>query len=102
LGSSFSLIATLLFFYILFDLFVYGNKGKKSPYIIKTVYRLELLRCYLNNMIYVDQFKQLKASGFESIEIVWRNKRKFSSIIINNLFIDYLMNLYTNFDEAYS
>jgi cytochrome c oxidase subunit 1 len=49
-GSHISLIATILFFYIVFDIFVYGKLGKKSPYAIKLLTELQLL-----NLLFVDK-----------------------------------------------
>lgn len=40
-GSSISLIATLVFFYVVYDLFVYGNQGLKSPYTLKYITQME-------------------------------------------------------------
>jgi len=41
-GSSISIIATLLFFYIIFDMFVYGKAGRKAPYVIKVLTQMQL------------------------------------------------------------
>lgn len=42
LGSSISLIATLFFFYVVFDMFVYGLKGRKAPFSIKILTQMQL------------------------------------------------------------
>ena len=42
LGSSISLVATLIFFYVVFDIFVYGKLAKKSPYAIKILTQMQL------------------------------------------------------------
>jgi cytochrome c oxidase subunit 1 len=42
LGSSISLIATLLFFYVVFDIFVYGKSAKKAPYAIKILTQMQI------------------------------------------------------------
>jgi cytochrome c oxidase subunit 1 len=42
LGSNISIIATLVFFYILFDMFVYGTEVKISPYKIKILTEIRL------------------------------------------------------------
>lgn len=42
LGSSISLIATLLFFYVVFDLFVYGKVAKKAPYALKILTQMQI------------------------------------------------------------
>ena len=41
-GSSISIVATLVFFYILFDMFVYGLPGRKSPYSLKILTEMRL------------------------------------------------------------
>lgn len=41
-GSSISFLATILFFYIVFDMFVHGEGGKKSPYTIKLLTKIQL------------------------------------------------------------
>ena len=41
-GSSVSLVATLIFFYVVFDMFVYGLAGRKAPYTIKVLTQMEL------------------------------------------------------------
>jgi len=40
-GSSISIIATLLFFYIIFDIFAYGHLGKKAPYSLKILTQMQ-------------------------------------------------------------
>jgi cytochrome c oxidase subunit 1 len=44
-GSTVSLFATFIFFYIVYDMLVYGMKGRKSPYALKVVTQYQL--CYL-------------------------------------------------------
>jgi cytochrome c oxidase subunit 1 len=41
-GSSISIVATLLFFYIIFDMFIYGKTGRKAPYAIKVLTQMQL------------------------------------------------------------
>ncbi len=41
-GSSISVIATLIFFYAIFDMFVYGKTGRKAPYAIKVLTQMQL------------------------------------------------------------
>jgi len=36
------MIATLLFFTIIFDMFVYGKAGRKAPYVIKVLTQMQL------------------------------------------------------------
>jgi heme/copper-type cytochrome/quinol oxidase subunit 2 len=42
LGSSISIIATLVFFYVIFDMFVYGVAGRKAPYSISILTEMRL------------------------------------------------------------
>ena len=42
IGSTISLIASLVFFYVIFDMFVYGKVGQKSPYSIKFLTKMQL------------------------------------------------------------
>ena len=42
LGSSISVIATLLFVYIIYDMLVYGKKGERAPYSIKLITQAQL------------------------------------------------------------
>ncbi len=52
LGSSISLIATLLFFYVVFDLFVYGKVAKKAPYAIKILTQMQISELLLKQTKY--------------------------------------------------
>jgi len=36
-GSTISLVATLVFFYVIFDMFVYGKAGLKAPYAVNVL-----------------------------------------------------------------
>jgi cytochrome c oxidase subunit 1 len=47
-GSSISIIATLVFFYVIFDMFVYGAIGRKSPYSIKILTEMRLSGLLIN------------------------------------------------------
>jgi len=47
-GSSISIIATLCFFYIIFDMFVYGKAGRKAPYAVKFLTQLQLSKILLS------------------------------------------------------
>jgi len=42
-GSAISLTGTLLFFYVVFEMFVYGKKGRKSPYVVTSLTLLQLV-----------------------------------------------------------
>jgi len=57
-GSSISIVATLLFFYIIFDMFVYGEIGRKAPYAIKILTQMQLSQVLI-----------LKKKNFNSIFI---------------------------------
>ena len=41
-GSTISLIATIFFFYVVFDMLVYGKKGRKAPYVISIITQMQL------------------------------------------------------------
>ena len=41
-GSSISVIATLVFFYTVYDMFVYGKAGRKAPYAIKILTQMQV------------------------------------------------------------
>ena len=41
-GSTISLIATIFFFYVVFDMLVYGKKGRKAPYAISIITQMQL------------------------------------------------------------
>jgi hypothetical protein len=47
IGSSISLVATLIFLFVVFDMFVFGLKGRKAPYTIKFLTKMELLAIIL-------------------------------------------------------
>ncbi len=61
LGSSISVIATLLFFFIVFDLFVYGKIGRKAPYSLKILTQIQL------SQILVSQTKQKNSIILKSL-----------------------------------
>jgi cytochrome c oxidase subunit 1 len=44
-GSTVSLFATFIFFYVVYDMLVYGGAGRKAPYALKIITELQL--CYL-------------------------------------------------------
>jgi cytochrome c oxidase subunit 1 len=48
IGSSISLVATLIFFFVVFDMFVRGNPSVRSPYSIKLLTKLKLLSLVMN------------------------------------------------------
>jgi heme/copper-type cytochrome/quinol oxidase subunit 1 len=47
LGSSISIVATLVFFYVIFDMFVYGYIGRRAPYSITVLTEMRLLELLL-------------------------------------------------------
>jgi heme/copper-type cytochrome/quinol oxidase subunit 1 len=49
LGSSISLIATVLFFYVVYDMFAYGKAGRNAPYATKLLTQMQLIEL-LSNM----------------------------------------------------
>ena len=51
-GSSISIIATLIFFYVIFDMFVYGTAGRKAPYAIKVLTELRLAELLVSKTNY--------------------------------------------------
>jgi heme/copper-type cytochrome/quinol oxidase subunit 1 len=48
-GATVSLIATFLFFYIVYDMFLYGAQGKKAPYALTVLTAAQLVECFLLN-----------------------------------------------------
>ena len=63
-GSSISVIATLFFFFIIFDLFVYGTKGKKAPYSLKILTQIQL------SQLLVLQTKQKNSISLKSLGLL--------------------------------
>lgn len=50
-GSTVSLFATFIFFYVVYDMLVYGSKGRKAPYSLKIVTELQLCALLLTSRI---------------------------------------------------
>jgi cytochrome c oxidase subunit II len=48
-GSSISIIATAIFFYTVFDMFVYGKAGRRAPYAVTALTLLQLESILLKN-----------------------------------------------------
>jgi heme/copper-type cytochrome/quinol oxidase subunit 2 len=74
-GSSISLVASLVFFYVIFDMFVYGKAGEKAPYSINVLTLFKLSET-LENLF----AKNLKASNknfFVRIEFVQKGMLSF-------------------------
>jgi len=62
-GSTISVVSTILFVYIIYDMLVYGNIGEKAPYAITLLTKAQLVYiisklCYINSNN-VLQYKQL-------------------------------------------
>jgi hypothetical protein len=76
-GSTVSLVATFIFFYVFYDLLVYGLKGRKSPYVIKAITWMNCVWSIFNKTISLIYFNlptvsKLKLTGGESIKfLVW-------------------------------
>jgi cytochrome c oxidase subunit 1 len=47
LGSTISFISAILFFYVVYDMFVYGNPGRKAPYAVKILTHMQLVSILL-------------------------------------------------------
>jgi len=47
LGSTISFISAILFFYLVYDMFVYGKPGRKAPYVIKLLTQMQLVETLL-------------------------------------------------------
>lgn len=67
-GSTVSLFATFIFFYVVYDMLVYGEQGRKAPYAINVVTQMQLCALFLNNKINV-------------------KSKKISSVTIKRLFL---------------
>lgn len=50
-GSTVSLIATLIFFYVVYNMLVSGDMGRNSPYVIKVITQMNLCRSILNGSV---------------------------------------------------
>jgi heme/copper-type cytochrome/quinol oxidase subunit 1 len=50
-GSTISLFATFIFFYVVYDMLVYGGQGRKSPYVLKVVTQLQLATLFVTSKI---------------------------------------------------
>jgi cytochrome c oxidase subunit 1 len=49
IGSSISVIATLLFFYTVFDMFIYGKLGRNTPYSLKILTQMQISKVLTAN-----------------------------------------------------
>jgi cytochrome c oxidase subunit 1 len=52
-GSSVSLLATLFFFFLVYDMFVYGLPGRKAPYAINAVTLMQLSNLFSNTKVFM-------------------------------------------------
>jgi cytochrome c oxidase subunit 1 len=50
-GSTVSLFATFIFFYVVYDMLVYGDKGRKAPYALKIITNMQLCSLFLTSRI---------------------------------------------------
>lgn len=66
-GSTISVIATVVFFYIVCSMFVYGEFGRKYPYVLKVLTEVQLTTLFLmkNNLLLKKKISSL------SITFVW-------------------------------
>ena len=71
LGSSISLIATLLFFYVVFDMFVYGKLAKKSPYAIKILTEMQITNIIIEKNLWWPM-QSIAKNSFWSYSIFFR------------------------------
>lgn len=62
-GSSISVVATVLFFYVVYDMFVSGVKGRKAPYVIPVLTQMQLIQCLLTRNISGISKKSVVISG---------------------------------------
>lgn len=60
-GSTISLIATLVFFYVVFDMFVYGKAGRKNPYSIALLTQMQLVELLLTNKSLIKKADNVKS-----------------------------------------
>lgn len=68
MGSTISLVATSIFFYVVYDMFVYGKKGKKAPYAIKLLTRMRLAELLLVSSTNVKSIIKVKKNQFIKIQ----------------------------------
>ena len=92
-GSTISVVATLIFFYVVFDLFVYGKVGTKAPYAISILTLFKLTET-LENLLVKTVLRSNKNFIF-SIELVQKNIMCF-------LFLDATYNWQFGFQDPAS
>ena len=74
-GSSISIIATLVFFYVVFDMFSYGKVGRKAPYSVKILTQMQLSELLITNQKKKTNLLTLKALslfGFADATHEWQ------------------------------
>jgi cytochrome c oxidase subunit 1 len=76
IGSTISLIASLVFFYVIFDMFVYGKAGLKSPYTIKFLTKMHLAN-YLQNVKWKLSFLLLLADHVNNWQFGFQDPATF-------------------------
>ena len=58
-GSTISLIATLIFFYVVYNMLVVGAKGRKSPYSVKIITQMNLCWALLGGNVSIASNKSI-------------------------------------------
>ena len=92
-GSTISVVATFIFFFVIFDLFVYGKVGTKAPYAISLLTLFKLTET-LENLLVKTVSRSNKNFVF-SIELVQKNIMCF-------LFLDATYNWQFGFQDPAS
>jgi len=106
IGSSISLVSTLLFFYIIFDMFVYGEKGCKNPYISTHWMKFQIsILLWLRHYTRIVWFKEF-SSNSDLTNSYYRQlvkrvtlKRKKNVGFLMTLFLDIPMNWQFGFQD---
>jgi cytochrome c oxidase subunit 1 len=57
-GSAVSLVATFFFIVLVYDMFVYGAKGRKAPYAISVITQMQLSALFLNSNLFLIKSKK--------------------------------------------
>lgn len=91
LGSNISMIATLLFFYVVFDMLVYGLESKRrSGYTLKVLTQIQLLLVLFNK-------KSVKALDNKKLILLTANP-----FLINIFFLTKIQSYFVNEDIPYN
>jgi heme/copper-type cytochrome/quinol oxidase subunit 2 len=70
-GSTISIVATLLFFYVIYDMFVYGKVGTKAPYAISVLTLFKLTEILENK--FSKEVPKTNKNFLLSIELIQKN-----------------------------